>query len=113
MGKRSRREKRRRIIAETLGLGKGDNVPASVPGGYQGALFRGHNGQATQADVDYLLRLRRESNGQEGYSGMPKGATFTTSYKPKEDGVFHCAEANEDTSKCPLNPPVPTILIPI
>src|SRR5947207_12501924 len=56
MGKRSRREKRRRIIAETLGLGKGDNVP----GGYQGALFRGHNGQATQADVDYLLRLRRE-----------------------------------------------------
>lgn len=111
MGKRARQRKRQ---------------AASIARAIQEAEFRNSNGQATPADVDMLIRWRLEAEGKDGYTGMAKGSRgyfvsapksdpykFSTKYdQPKgEDGVFHCAEAAEVTSKCPLNPYVPHILV--
>lgn len=107
-----------------------------VPGGIRGAIDRWKNGAATNPDVDFLLRLRREAVGLDGYTGGPKGegSLFTESHSygspfpgasprrdpyeftthhtpPKDNEVFHCKEAGEVTGKCPLNPVVPSILM--
>jgi proteasome lid subunit RPN8/RPN11 len=114
MGKRSRKEKRRLLIAQRASS-------SSIVGGLMGALHRNSNGQATPQDIDMLARWRREQAGQDGYTGAAKSSsngqlastyTFHTVHTPvREDGVFHCEEAREVTDKCPLNPSVPAILI--
>lgn len=109
-----RRSKERRKVAKML---------STVPGGLVGAMSRNRNGNATVQDIDFLARARREMQGRNGYTGeshMPtlfdkgKGKdnfTFHTQSPKAEDGVFHCAESNELTTSCPLNPKVPSILI--
>jgi len=112
MSKRSRARKRALLAFKSNG---------NVPGGYIGAMHRGANGQATPADFDFLTRMRNEAKGKDGYTGMDKSkSSFSgtddsrfTFYQKKDEAVFHCAEANEITTKCPLNPAVPSILIPI
>ncbi len=127
MSKRSRARKAAALLAAVSsnnnnnngsGVGQGN----SVPGGLVGAAFRNQNGQATAADIDFLIRMSREAKGKDGYSGMSHthsnptfkgtGDSRFTFYK-KDEAVFHCAEASEIVAKCPLNPLVPHILIPI
>lgn len=76
-------------------------------------LHRGAVGSATYDDIDMLARMRREARGESGYFTQTKGreGMFHISSNPKrEEGVF-CVESNEVTGKCPLNPPVPHVLV--
>jgi len=103
---------------------------------YNAALLRFANGKATVRDMDMIERMRREANGANGYTGESRssnhtlGVTVTArpnghSHKdnsnpysfrvvnPKDEHVFVCAENKEITDKCPLNPKVPYVLVPV
>lgn len=108
MGRRDRRRKNRALL---------EGIP---PGGLDGAMHRGRNGNATIQDVGFIARVRAELQGRDGYTGetrkdyyMGKNKkndpfTFTTYHSSpgnspgKEDGVFKCEESGELTEKCPI-----------
>jgi hypothetical protein len=125
MGKRSRmrkaRERAMNLASQSLEL---DNA----------------NGRLRPQDVDFVTRMRRESRGEEGYTGSTRkdyeysgygyggygypyqngryqvgvdNHTFKTDYTPspkRDEEVFHCEETGELTKECPIAI-TPSILI--
>jgi hypothetical protein len=108
---------------------------------YESARLRFANGNATKRDLDMLARMQDEARGVNGYTGesrrssspgvtvtaKPNGQSSSSSLfhkgdsnpysfrvtQPKDEHVFVCADSKEITDKCPLNPKVPYVLVPV